>query len=517
MVVQVRAEAAFFKSKYPSLKHRCGTAYLAKNLNKLLLHNIRGCLPELRARIKEMRLSTEKLLSTLGNPECEQMDKGGMLLQFLTRFADNFKASIDGSSPDLSSESQHLSGGAMICDLFHNTFGQTLQNMHALDGLSPEDIRIAIRNATGTRPSLFVPELAFELLVKKQIRRLLDPGLRCIELVFQELERLMHQCASQELSRFRSLREQVLDAASEVLKKRMPETISMVESLISIEVAYINTNHRDFEGGAGAMAKLLTRLQSEFTAHTGIGDTVTSKFDGNGDGSGAAAGAGGGGGGGSAMAGNSAGPHGNSGLGAHGASAAGNTTVPMTPPPRGSAQAAAAAAAASQAQAGKPNFFASLLWGRGAGAGASPADVGNAAGMMSPMPQMLSSTMDDLCSPQGLPAWQSPGLDRTQAFTRTLTSREQVEVDLVTNLIESYYGIVRDKIVDSVPKAIMHFLVNYVKGALQNEMVTRLWKRELFDELLQEDPIVAAQRLKATEMLKALERATTILTEVSTF
>ena len=210
-----------------------------------------------------------------------------------------------------------------------------------------------------------------------------------------------------------------------------------------------------------------------------------------------------------------AGPHGGSGLASNGMDAAGNmhtSAVPMTPPPRGTA--AAAAAVAVGAQAGKPNSWsvASLLWGRGGG-GVSPADAGNA-GMMSPMPQMLSSTMDDLCSPQGAPAWQSPGLDRTQAFTRTLTSREHMEVDLVTNLIESYYGIVRDKIVDSVPKAIMHFLVNYVKGALQNEMVTQLWKRELYDELLQEDPIVASQRLKASEMLKALERATTILTEV---
>ena len=49
-----------------------------------------------------------------------------------------------------------------------------------------------------------------------------------------------------------------------------------------------------------------------------------------------------------------------------------------------------------------------------------------------------------------------------------------MEVDLITNLIESYYDIVRDKVIDSVPKAIMHFLVNYVKSSLQNEMVTRL-------------------------------------------
>lgn len=45
------------------------------------------------------------------------------------------------------------------------------------------DILTAIRNATGPRPALFVPEVSFELLVKRQIRRLEDPSLRCVELV----------------------------------------------------------------------------------------------------------------------------------------------------------------------------------------------------------------------------------------------------------------------------------------------------------------------------------------------
>jgi dynamin 1-like protein len=40
------------------------------------------------------------------------------------------------------------------------------------------DILTAIRNANGPRPALFVPEVSFELLVKRQIRRLEEPSLR---------------------------------------------------------------------------------------------------------------------------------------------------------------------------------------------------------------------------------------------------------------------------------------------------------------------------------------------------
>ena len=48
--------------------------------------------------------------------------------------------------------------------------------MDALEGLSTDDIHTAIRNATGTRQSLFVPEMSFEVLVKEQISLLEEPS-----------------------------------------------------------------------------------------------------------------------------------------------------------------------------------------------------------------------------------------------------------------------------------------------------------------------------------------------------
>lgn len=43
------------------------------------------------------------------------------------------------------------------------------------DGLSDMQIMTAIHNAAGTRPPLFVPQAAFEVLVKRQIKRLEEP------------------------------------------------------------------------------------------------------------------------------------------------------------------------------------------------------------------------------------------------------------------------------------------------------------------------------------------------------
>lgn len=48
----------------------------------------------------------------------------------------------------------------------------------------------------GPQPALFVPEISFELLVKRQIKRLEEPSLRCVELVHEELQRIIQHCSS---------------------------------------------------------------------------------------------------------------------------------------------------------------------------------------------------------------------------------------------------------------------------------------------------------------------------------
>jgi dynamin 1-like protein len=44
----LKDEATFLQSKYPTLATRNGTPYLAKTLNRLLMHHIRDCLPDLK-------------------------------------------------------------------------------------------------------------------------------------------------------------------------------------------------------------------------------------------------------------------------------------------------------------------------------------------------------------------------------------------------------------------------------------------------------------------------------------
>jgi dynamin 1-like protein len=59
----------------------------------------------------------------------------------------------------------------------------------------------------------------------------------------------------QELQRFPRLHAQLIEVVSELLRERLGPTSEYVSSLISIQAAYINTNHPDFVAGSAAIAR----------------------------------------------------------------------------------------------------------------------------------------------------------------------------------------------------------------------------------------------------------------------
>jgi len=61
----------------------------------------------------------------------------------------------------------------------------------------------------------------------------------------------------QEFIRFPRLHEKIVDVVTHLLRRRLPETNRMVENLVGIELAYINTKHPDFHE-AGFIHRALT-------------------------------------------------------------------------------------------------------------------------------------------------------------------------------------------------------------------------------------------------------------------
>ncbi len=90
-----------------------------------------------------------------------------------------------------------------------------------------------------------------------------------------------------------------------------------------------------------------------------------------------------------------------------------------------------------------------------------------------------------------------------------------METSLIRSLISSYFEIVRQSILDLVPKAIMHFLVNHTSQQVQNRLVASLYKPELFADMLNEDESLVAERTRVKALLDAYKDAFKTLSDVN--
>lgn len=558
----LQSELDFFRHNpaYRNMLSRCGTQVLAKTLNTTLKGHIRERLPDIKARLNTLMGQTQQELASYGDAAFTGKEhRGSLVLQLMTRFASSFISSIDGTSSEISTK--ELGGGARIYYIFQSVFGSSLESIDPNMNLSISDIRTAIRNSTGPRPSLFVPELAFDLLVKPQIKLLEIPSQRCVELVYEELIKICHTCGSNELSRYPKLQGKLIEVVSNLLRERLGPCSTYVESLISIQRAYINTNHPNFLGAAGAMSSVMAdrqekerssklaeerrkrekRRQRELNGANG-GDIPEEEEEDEQD-----------------------------------AAASRSTQLPSrghnaktsrSMSPSAGAKSMNGINAALAHRTGSPtrhstsgststrdsflNYFfgkdghpqplpgtissptatsfqhQSRHSGQSAEAGVAanmrrlearsltdrshiqhPFDEGDGTGSIDHEPLMVGFLhLEDFRKNDELTG-EKP-LDDTPA----LTEREHLETELIRRLIFSYFKIVRETIADQVPKAVMHLLVNHSKEVVQNRLVSELYKEDLFQELLYEDDNIKQEREKCEKLLTTYKEAAKIVGEV---
>lgn len=249
----LKDELQFFEN-HPSYKakaHYCGTPYLAKKLNGILLHHIKGTLPDIKMRIEHSLKKYQNELLLLG-PEMSESPTS-IALNMITNFTKDYNGILSGESKELSS--QELSGGARISYVFHEIFKNGIQSLDPFDQIKDADIRTIMHNTSGSAPSLFVGTQAFEVLVKQQIHRMEDPSIRCINLVFDELVRILSQIISQpQYSRYPALKEQLSQYFIQFLREELIPTNAFVSDIINSEETYVNTAHPDLLKGSEAMA-----------------------------------------------------------------------------------------------------------------------------------------------------------------------------------------------------------------------------------------------------------------------
>ncbi|KAK9942448.1 hypothetical protein M0R45_008114 [Rubus argutus] len=255
-------EEKFFRDNpvYSSLSDRCGIPQLARKLNQILEQHISIVLPGLKAELNSQMHAIHAELETYGTVMESKTDLGATLLNILSKYVEAFTAMLDGNNPEMLTK--ELSGGSRILYIFQSIFVKSLEEVDPCDDVTNDDIRTAIQNASGARNPLFVPEVPFEVLVRRQIARLLDPSLQCLRFVHEELIKISRTCEVTELQRFPVLRKRLDEVMVKVLRDRVEPAQRMVENLIEMEVDYINTSHPKFLGGNKATELAMQQLQS---------------------------------------------------------------------------------------------------------------------------------------------------------------------------------------------------------------------------------------------------------------
>lgn len=527
------AEQQFFINHpaYKIIASKCGTKYLAQTLNKILMNHIRDRLPDIKAKLNTLIGQTEQELTSYGDiPDFgnSKESHGVTILSLMTKFANSFVGSIEGSSVN-EIATKELCGGARIYYIYNEIFGSQLASINPTHNLSINDIRTAIRNSTGPRPSLFVPELAFDILVKPQIKLLEEPSHRCVEMVYEELMKIVHTVCSSDIStemnRYPRLQSKLIEVVSDLLRERLGPTIKYVESLIEINKAYINTNHPNFVGAAKAMSIVVAerQKQKEFElnsrlrlASKRILERGIEEVEGDGE---------------------DTETEGEAGRPVEDLEADIKSIDEELPVKhkRNTSRSIKSESTTSQNHYQQYHHESYLNYFLGKDPNVVHQHLQTQAQLNPtpfkfPPPQESSSlqfntnyingsTTNNIApnvsdfNKMSLSESNESSFESDETI-HELSEREQMECELIRRLIISYFSIVRETIQDQVPKAIMCLLVNHVKQHIQNRLVVKLYNANLFEELLKEDEGIQAEREKCLELLKTYKEAADVISEV---
>lgn len=468
------AEEKFFRSRpvYNGLADRCGVPQLAKKLNQILVQHIKAVLPGLKSRISSALVSVAKEHASYGEITESKAGQGALLLNILSKYSEAFSSMVEGKNEEMSTS--ELSGGARIHYIFQSIFVKSLEEVDPCEDLTDDDIRTAIQNATGPKSALFVPEVPFEVLIRRQIARLLDPSLQCARFIYDELMKISHRCLVNELQRFPVLRKRMDEVIGNFLREGLEPSETMIGHIIEMEMDYINTSHPNFVGGSKAVEIALQQVKS-----SRVPLPISRQKD--------------------AVEPDKA-PTSERSLKSRGILARQVngiiTDQGVRPVPDGEKVTSSGSTSSSS-------------WGISSIFGGSESRTTVKESSTTKTYNEPIHTVDQAFSMIHLS--EPPTVLRP---SENHSEQESIEIAVTKLLLRSYYDIVRKNIEDFVPKAIMHFLVNHTKRELHNVFIKKLYRENLFEEMLAEPDEIASKRKRTRDTLRVLQQAFRTLDEL---
>ena len=257
---QIKDEEDIYKeiNEYSEILNNLGIKNLTNKLKDLLTEKIKLSIPTIKENLNNIIFKKQKELNELGDEiilEDNEISMNTFLLSSVFKFTTKYKELLNGNIVNTNLNKVYI-GAAKINKIFNQKFINEILSIDPLDNLKDEEILIVIKNTNGLRPSLFVPEIAFEILVKQEIKRLEEPGLLCVKKVYDELINTINCISIPEIVRFKNLEIKIKELLINIIEKCIPEVNQMIKNLILIELSYINSSHPDFLNGKEELNKI---------------------------------------------------------------------------------------------------------------------------------------------------------------------------------------------------------------------------------------------------------------------
>jgi replication fork clamp-binding protein CrfC len=243
------AERKFFQEKecYRDLAHNCGTAYLAQQLNALLMRHIKDKLPGLQTQISNLLAKKRQELKQYGTALGETIEEKQLVtFGLVSKFVEQFVAVLNGSADTLSWTK--LDGGSTVISVLIDEFPQKMLEIPSVKELSPEKVQNLMTNQSGMYRSMFFPEATYHTLVKGEIKKLTPCVVESVKRAQSILVEILIGIKVPELDRFPDLRDGIIRIAQEVIARCTAEATAFAQQLLDIQLSYINTDHPDFKG-----------------------------------------------------------------------------------------------------------------------------------------------------------------------------------------------------------------------------------------------------------------------------
>ncbi|PWA67266.1 dynamin-related protein 3A [Artemisia annua] len=105
-------------------------------------------------------------------------------------------------------------------------------------------------------------QVPFEVLIRRQIARLLYPNVQSARFNYVELIKMSHRCMANERQRFPVLKKRMDDVIGNFLRDGLQPSETMIGHIVEMEMDYINTSHPNFIGGSKAVEMAIQQVKS---------------------------------------------------------------------------------------------------------------------------------------------------------------------------------------------------------------------------------------------------------------